>query len=55
MKNFNTKAKEIWFLDSGASNHICCMREKFIEIQAIDSTIEVGDGRQLEVKGIGTA
>jgi hypothetical protein len=30
------------------------MREKFIEIQAIDSTIEVGDGRQLEVKGIGT-
>jgi hypothetical protein len=54
MKNLDTKAKEIWLLDSGASNHICCMREKFIEIQAIDSSIEVGDGRQLEINEIGT-
>ena len=50
----NLNAKNTWILDSGATNHISCLRSMFKQFKHYDSTIKVGDGRQLQVKGIGT-
>ena len=50
----NVNAKTTWILDSGATNHICCLRSMFKMFKPYNSTIKVGDGRQLKVKGIGT-
>ena len=42
-----------WLLDSGATNHIACCKESFKTIKPYNSTIKVGDGRSLKIKGIG--
>ena len=46
-------AKSTWLLDSGATNHVCCSKEMLSSLEPFESTIKVGDGRQLAVKGIG--
>ena len=47
------KSNSEWLLDSGATNHIACSREVFKNLKPHKSTIKVGDGRSLKVKGIG--
>ena len=51
--NDDSAVRKIWLLDSGATNHICCLRYKFSKIKPYNSTIKVGDGRKLKVEGIG--
>ena len=50
---FQTYENEIrrntWLLDSGATNHISCLKENFCELKAYDSKVKVGDGRNLSV------
>ena len=41
-------------LDSGVSNQSCCSKDFFDLIEPYNSTIKVGDGRELQVNRIGT-
>ena len=43
-----------WIMDSGASDHICCLKENFEFIEPYKSTVIVGDGRRLKVEGLGS-
>ena len=52
-KEFVFHTNNVWLLDSGASNHTCCLKDMFSTIRPYESVIKVGDGRELEVKGIG--
>ena len=47
-------AKKAWILDSGATNHMCCDKAMFKVLEPYKSVVQVGDGRKLQVKGIGT-
>jgi hypothetical protein len=47
------KSNSEWLLDSGATNHIAYSREIFKNLKPYKSTIKVGDGRSLKIKGIG--
>jgi hypothetical protein len=49
----NSKDKNSWILDSGATNHICCLRELFTTIQLFKSSVLVADGRQIQIEGKG--
>ncbi|CAF1077662.1 unnamed protein product, partial [Brachionus calyciflorus] len=49
----NSKTKNIWLLDSGATNHLCCVKSMFKDLKPHNSKVKVGDGRDLEVIGIG--
>ena len=44
---------DTWIIDSGASNHICNRKEMFVSIRNYNSVVKVGDGRKLQVPGIG--
>ena len=35
----NNEAKDIWLLDSGASNHVCCNKEMFVSMKPSNSSI----------------
>ena len=48
----NFDSRNVWLLDSGASNHSCCNEEFFSSMNSYNSVIKVG--RELQVKGIGT-
>jgi hypothetical protein len=47
-------SKKAWILDSGATNHMCCDKAMFKVLEPYKSIVQVGDGRKLQVKGIGT-
>jgi hypothetical protein len=51
--NSKDASNKIWLIDSGATNHIACSKEMFEKIEPYHSTIKLGDGRPLAVKGIG--
>ncbi|CAF0996316.1 unnamed protein product [Brachionus calyciflorus] len=51
--SLNSEAKNIWLLDSGATNHLCCIKSMFSDLKPHSSKVKVGDGRDLEVMGIG--
>jgi len=42
-----------WIMNSAATDHICCIKENFEYIEPFESTVIVGDGRRLQVEGIG--
>ena len=48
----NKSSKNVGLLDSGSSNHTCCLKYIISTIRPYESVIKVGDGRKLEVKGI---
>ena len=55
--NSNDKNKSnsrIWLLDFGATNHMCWEKNIFKELKPHTSTVIVGDGRSLPVKGKGS-
>ena len=41
-------------MDSGASNHICNLKGTFSSFKVHNSTVRVGDGKELKAIGIGT-
>jgi hypothetical protein len=43
-----------WWLDSGASTHFCCQSELIRDLNEHDSTVTVGDGRVVSIRGTGT-
>ena len=49
----NSKDKISWFLDSGATNHICCMRESFKTIQTFKSKVITANGNEIPIEGKG--
>ena len=50
------KSEREWLVDSGATSHMCNNRSLFKQVRDLDSaeTITLGDGRNLEVKSVGT-
>ena len=49
-----TNKENVWLLDSGASNHCCYSKEAFKSMKDHESSIKVGDARELKVLGIGS-
>ena len=54
-KDHNTKCEK-WYIDSGASTHMCHKEEDFTELKKNDcnGTVSIGDGTAIPVKGVGT-
>lgn len=46
--------RDIWLLDSGASTHVCNTPSMFEDIEPENSSIVVGDDREVAVTGRGT-
>ena len=45
----------LWYLDSGATNHMMGCRDAFIHMDmAIRGTIKFGDGSEVTIEGSGT-
>lgn len=49
----STDGSDVWILDSGASDHVCKRREWFINFQEASSTVKIGDGNMIPVRGRG--
>ncbi|KAG5869080.1 hypothetical protein JTB14_027508 [Gonioctena quinquepunctata] len=45
----------VWYADSGASQHMCCNKNQFIELEYLQqpSSINIGDGSTIEATGMG--
>nr|XP_009777909.1 PREDICTED: uncharacterized protein LOC104227368 [Nicotiana sylvestris] len=44
-----------WYLDNGASNHMCGCKEKFVEInKMVRDNVSLGDTSKIQIEGIGT-
>lgn len=51
----NTDNDTVWYLDSGASNHMCGNKHLFKEMRKVeDGHVSFGDASKIEVKGQGT-
>ena len=48
-------ADDVWFLDTGASNHMTGVRWVFAELDnGVTGTVKFGDGSVVEIQGRGT-
>lgn len=45
--------KDVWFLDSGASDHMCHRREWFSNFESFSTRVTIGNGKQISVQGKG--
>jgi hypothetical protein len=51
---FDGSNSSTWYLDTGASNHMCGMKEAFVDIdESYKGNITFGDLSQIPVKGRG--
>ena len=47
--------EEVWFLDSGCSNHMCGERDWFVDLdKSFSQNVKLGDDRRMMVKGRGS-
>ncbi|CAF0854097.1 unnamed protein product [Brachionus calyciflorus] len=46
--SFRNGTKNIWLLDSGATNHLCCIKSMFQDFKPYNYKVRVGDGRELK-------
>jgi gag-polypeptide of LTR copia-type/Zinc knuckle len=53
-RNEAEEQNDMWFFDSGASNHICGKKELFLDIEEIKGNVSLGDSTKLDVQGKGT-
>ncbi|KAG5666629.1 hypothetical protein PVAND_014645 [Polypedilum vanderplanki] len=49
-----SESSEQWYVDSGASKHICTNLSLFTSIDYIDQVVVVADGFKIKAEGIGT-
>lgn len=55
MKEEKVTKEELWFLDSGCSNHMCGKREFFVELdESFRTKVTLGDNSCMDVMGKGT-
>lgn len=52
MNNGVEDERNTWLFDSGATSHMCCIKEMFDEFKPYHSSITVADGNKIKVKGI---
>ncbi|XP_019242532.1 PREDICTED: uncharacterized protein LOC109222661 [Nicotiana attenuata] len=54
-KGEESAEKHRWYLDSGASSHICGKKDLFVELEELNrGTITFGDSSRVKIKGKGT-
>lgn len=54
-KNTILDSDTVWYLDTGASNHMCGHKHLFVEMQEIEvGHVSFGDASKIQVKGQGT-
>ncbi|KAL5824888.1 hypothetical protein ACOSQ3_020951 [Xanthoceras sorbifolium] len=52
--NDSVEKNNVWYLDSGASNHMCGRKEYFVNLkEEIGGLVSLGDGSKLQVAGRG--
>ncbi|KAL5774246.1 hypothetical protein ACOSP7_011803 [Xanthoceras sorbifolium] len=52
--NDSVEKNNVWYLDSGASNHMCGRKEYFVNLkEEIGGSVSLGDGSKLQVAGRG--
>jgi hypothetical protein len=45
---------EVWYLDSGASNHMCGKKDLYVELtERVHGNVNLGDSSKLSVEGKG--
>lgn len=44
---------DVWILDSGATEHMCSQKEKFMNLTPLKSHVQVANSEKIEVAGIG--
>jgi hypothetical protein len=55
LETFNDKNASFWFIDSGASSHMCSSKESFINIDySIKGKVSIADGKTMDYVGMGT-
>lgn len=48
------RAKDVWLVDSGCSNHMMSVRRLFQDLkESLQRTVHLGDNRELELAGVG--
>jgi transposase InsO family protein len=53
--DINTDSDTVWYLDTGASNHMCGHKHLFKEMREVeDGHVSFGDASKIQVKGQGT-
>ena len=53
-KDTTSESDTIWYLDTGASNHMCGHKHLFVEMKEIDDGhVSFGDASKVQVKGRG--
>ncbi|XP_015167460.1 uncharacterized protein [Solanum tuberosum] len=55
LKEENTNDCNLWYLNNGASNHMCGHKDNFVEItKTVKGNVSFGDTSKIQIEGIGT-
>ena len=55
LKEEENDASSSWYLDNGASNHMCGYKEKFVALnQKVNGNVSFGDSSKVQIEGKGT-
>ncbi|RDY09425.1 hypothetical protein CR513_06201, partial [Mucuna pruriens] len=50
--NEDSDDKSLWYLDNGASNHMCGYKEKFVELEEkVKGNVSFGDSSKVQIQG----
>ncbi|XP_012853620.1 PREDICTED: uncharacterized protein LOC105973146 [Erythranthe guttata] len=51
LKDGDNDNKNLWYLDNGASNHMCGDKDKFVELDKLRGNVTFGDSSKIEIHG----
>ena len=55
LKSEENDYKSSWYLDNGASNHMCGYKEKFVELgESVNDNVSFGDSPKVQIRRKGT-